>query len=74
MHVPGRVIPARAATLEQFRTALAKASAVVQVLEIAVAELETQEDEHTLANVVTFATNFSVRQAASIHTTLSGTP
>jgi hypothetical protein len=68
------VTPDRSATLQQFKTALAKAEAVCVVLRLAVDELETQDDERILANVTTFATNFTVRQAADIHRAVSGTP
>ena len=64
----------RARTVEQMRLALAKVSAVQQVLEIAVAELETTTDEQIARNVATFATNFSVRQLADAHRALTGTP
>lgn len=61
-------------TVAQFKLALAKASAVVQVLRLAVEELEHNDDEHQVANVVTFATNFTVRQLADAHRAISGTP
>ena len=64
----------RARTVEQMRLALAKVSAVQQVLEIAVAELETCQDERVAENVRVFATNFSVRQLADAHRALTGTP
>jgi hypothetical protein len=67
-------MPRRRVEVEQFKVALAKASAVVQVLRLAVEELEHQEDDHVASNVVTFATNFVVRQAGDIHRVISGTP
>jgi hypothetical protein len=65
------VTPERA---RKFRLALAKASAVVQVLRIAVDELEHQQDDRIAGNVVVFATNFAVRQLADAHRAISGTP
>ena len=60
-------------TIEQFRLALAKASAIQQVLRLAVEELE-HCDDHTASNVTTFATNFTVRQAGDISRAVTGIP
>lgn len=65
---------ARDATLQQFKTALAKAEAVVQVLEIAVTDIELNDDDQQVRNVVTFATNFCVRQCGDVTRSLTGIP
>lgn len=66
--------PQRTRTVEQMRLALAKAAAVQQVLRLAIDELETTTDDHIASNVVTFATNFTVRQAADISRAVTGMP
>jgi hypothetical protein len=67
-------MPRRRVEVEQFKIALAKASAVVQVLRLAVEELERCEDDRIAANVTTFATNFSVRQLSDAQRSLTGIP